>query len=347
MQHGGRDGAARFHVGAAAQGALHVAQHAARLRCIAFLDQRFDQVDVVFRVAEFRVFGFRHHLLVGPFGRADVARVEGDAAQVAQAAHHVRRDGHRVLEDFLRLQLLAHGFMVLRQQVVGGHEAGVDLHQFQQRILRFLVALLFEQGARQSQVGPGHGARGQHVGVQLFRFLPFVQGDVQLGAQAGEIGRQARVLQFGRAAAFHGFAQVALVDQLIGRQKNGAPLDGARDASAQHVDGERFQYVVGRGQLGRADHLAVDGFRGQHDEDRPQADQLVVAQVFQQLLAILAVRTAAKIVFAQDDVERFLRQQADGRAGIDGIFHLGDGRLVQHIVQVAPHAGVRVDDQDR
>ncbi len=73
----------------------------------------------------------------------------------------------------------------------------------------------------------------------------------------------------------------------------------------------------------------------------------MVAQVFQQLLAILAVRATTKIVFAQDDVERFLHQQADGRAGIDGIFHLGDGRLVQHIVQIAPHAGVRVDDQDR
>ncbi len=130
--------------------------------------------------------------------------------------------------------------MVLRQQVVGGHEAGIGFHQFQQRLLRIFMALLFEQGARQSQVGPGHGPRGQHVGVQLFRFLPFIEGDVQLGAQAGEIGRQARVLQFGRAAAFHGFAQVALVDQLIGRQENGAPFDGAGDASAQHVDGKRF-----------------------------------------------------------------------------------------------------------
>jgi hypothetical protein len=38
-------------------------------------------------------------------------------------------------------------------------------------------------------------------------------------------------------------------------------------------------------------------------------DQLVVAQVFQQLLAVLAVRSAAavaEVVFAQDDVVGFL-----------------------------------------
>ena len=171
---------------------------------------------MVFRVAEFRIFGLDHHLLVGAFGRAEIARFERHAAQAAQAAHHVRRDRHRVLEDFLGLQRLAHRLVVLRQQVVGGHEAGILLDQHAQRRFHFLVALLREQGARQAQVHPGHRPRGQHVGIDLLRLLPFAQRQLQLGAQAHEFQGQARMLRFGRQAGLHGAMQVALVHQLVG-----------------------------------------------------------------------------------------------------------------------------------
>jgi hypothetical protein len=119
-------------------------------------------------------------------------------------------------------------------------------------------------------------------------------------------------------------SRAALADQLVHRQELGAPFERAADALRQHVHREGLEDVVGRQQFGRADHLAVHAFRGQHDKNGPRADDLMVAQVFQQLLAVLAgaVGAGAEVVLAQDHVVGAGGQGADGRGGADRVIDL-------------------------
>jgi hypothetical protein len=59
------------------------------------------QVDVVGRVAELGILGLGDHLFVGLFGAGDVAGGQRHVAEVAQPAHHVRRQRHRIFQHLL------------------------------------------------------------------------------------------------------------------------------------------------------------------------------------------------------------------------------------------------------
>jgi hypothetical protein len=125
------------------------------------------------------------------------------------------------------------------------------------------------------------------------------------------------------------------------------PLAQARiDAGADQLHREWLEDVVGRRELGGADDLVAVGLGREHDEDRRWRDQAVVAQVFEQLLAILAFAGAAgQVVFAQEDVVGALLQLADGRVGIDRVLDPGDAHRRQHILQAGAHAGIGIDHQ--
>ena len=78
----------------------------------------------------------------------------------------------------------------------------------------------------------------------------------------------------------------------------------------------------------------------------------MVAQVFQQLLAVLAfaaavrsARAAVQVVLAQDDVEGTAPQRLDRAGGVHGRVDARDAGLPEHVLQVGAHARVRVDDQ--
>ena len=74
----------------------------------------------------------------------------------------------------------------------------------------------------------------------------------------------------------------------------------------------------------------------------------MVAQVFEQLLAVLAFAAApGEVVFAQDHVVGTALQLADGGIGIDRIFDLADARQVEHILQAGAHSLVGIDHQHR
>jgi hypothetical protein len=132
----------------------------------------------------------------------------------------------------------------------------------------------------------------------------------------------------------------------VHRKQGAAAVDGARDALRQHVHREGFEDVIGGRQFGGADHLAVHTLGGEHDEDGGSLDQLMVAQVLQQLLSILPL-LAAQVVFAQDQVECLFLEVADGRAGRHAVFDARNAQLRQHIVQAGAHMLVGIDDQDR
>lgn len=88
-------------------------------------------------------------------------------------------------------------------------------------------------------------------------------------------------------------------------------FSSARDPVEQHVGGEGLQDVVGGREFGGANDFFVCGFGGDDDEHRPQGNELVVAQIFQQLLPILPL---PELVFAQDEVVGAIFQGADGGA---------------------------------
>ena len=68
----------------------------------------------------------------------------------------------------------------------------------------------------------------------------------------------------------------------------------------------------------------------------------MVAQVFEQLLAVLA---PFEVVFAQDQVERFQAEVLDRVAGASGVVDFLQSTQREHIGDGGAHAGVRLDDQ--
>lgn len=126
---------------------------------------------------------------------------------------------------------------------------------------------------------------------------------MQFRAQAHEVGGIARVESFAADAGTERFAQLPLRHHLIDRIEHGTLAECPVETLEQHVGGERLQDVIGRRQFGST-HDLVDHPLGSHDEvDGCCTDQLVMTQIFQQLLAIL---TVAEVVFADDDVNRLL-----------------------------------------
>jgi hypothetical protein len=111
----------------------------------------------------------------------------------------------------------------------------------------------------------------------------------------------------------------------------------ALDAVVQGVGGEGLEDVVVGGQLGSADDALVLALAGDHDEQRRQRDDGVVAQVFEQVLAVLAV---ADVVFAEDQVVAGVAQLAHRHAGRDGELDFGDAAHVEHVAELRPHAGL-------
>ncbi len=154
QHHGGGVGAAHLGAGRAAQRAFQVAHDGTGGGGVALLDERAHQVHMVGRIAELGVPGLGHHLLVGLFGAGHVAHGQRHVAQVAQAPHHVGRDGDGVLQHHLGFLVLALGAQGLGQQVVGGHELGIAGHQRLQHGLRFPVAAQQVDAAGLAQLGP-------------------------------------------------------------------------------------------------------------------------------------------------------------------------------------------------
>jgi hypothetical protein len=199
-----------------------------------------------------------------------------------------------------------------------------------------------EQGLGQAQARPGDRLGLDQGPVDRFGLLRLAQEHVQLGAQAHEVDRVARMLFLTFEAGIDGLALVARLHQLVHRHEHVALVQRARDALEQAVGRERLQDVVGGRELGGADHLAIVAFGRDHEEHGRQRHQLVVAHVLEQLLAVLA---AFQRVFAQDQVVLLQPKVLDRLVGTARVVDLAQAAHCQHVMDRRPHPGMRLDDQ--
>ena len=165
---------------------------------------------------------------------------------------------------------------------------------------------------------------------------------MELGPQAQEVELPLGVLFFRFRAIGDRVGHVAQLDQLVSRHEGFALDEGPLNAVVQGVGGEGLQDVVVGGQLGSADDTLVLAFAGDHDEQGRQGNDRVVAQVFEEVLAVL---TVADVVFAEDQVVAGVTQLAHGDPGGDGKLDFGDAGHVEHVAELGPHAGVGFDDE--
>ena len=342
MHHGRRNGAAHAGVFLVAHRLVEVADDGGGLHRVALAHQRLHQLDVVFGVAKLRVFGLADDLLEHPLGGFGVAGFERHLAQFAQPPDRVRRHRHRLGQHRLRFVELADGGVGLGQPVVGIDEFLVAVDQILEHALGLGKPFAHEQRLGQPQPGPGDRLGLDQLLVDRLGFGRFAEEHVQLGAQAQKIDG---VTGIGLHPFDTGGDRLALVTgfhQLIDRHEGVAALQRAGDPLEQAVGGERLEDVIGGRQFGRADHLAVSALGGHHEEHGRQADQLVVAQVLEQLLAVLP---AFEVVFAQHQVEAFQGQVAYRVVGVAGMVDLGQSAQGQHAVDARAHAGMRLDNQ--
>ena len=150
------------------------------------------------------------------------------------------------------------------------------------------------------------------------------------------------MIVFARGADGNGIRGVAQFDQAIGRHEGVALGEGPLDALLQGVGGEGLEDVVVGGELGGADNPFVLAFAGDHDEQGRQGDDVVEAQVFEQVLAVLPF---AQVVFAEDQVEAVVPQLAYCGARGDGELDLADAAQVEHVAKLRPHGGIGFDDK--
>jgi hypothetical protein len=256
----------------------------------------------------------------------------------------VRRHRHRVIEHGLGALELAGRLVGLGQPVVGVDEFLVAVDQLLEDGLGLGVALAHEQGLGQAQARPRDRLRIVQLLVDRLGLGRFAQEHVQLGAQAHEVDAVARIVLGALDAAGDRFALVARFHQLVHRHEHIALFQRARDTLEQAVGREWLEDVVGRGQFGGRDHLAVIAFGRDHEEHGRERNEVVVAQVFEQLLAILA---AVEVVFAQNQVERLQAKVLDGVVGAAGVVDLGQAAQVEHIMNTGPHAGMGLNNQGR
>ena len=271
-----------------------------------------------------------------------VARLERRLAQLAQAPHRMRRHADGIKQHRLRLVQCADRFVGARQPVIGIDEVFIRVDQVFQDVPGFLVAFAQEQGLGQSQPGPGDRLGLDQPAVERLGLLRLAQEHVQLGAQAHEVDQVARVLRFARQAGVDRFALAARLHQAVHRHEHIAFIQGARDTLQQAVGGKGFQDVVGGPEFGGADDLAVVALGGDHEEHGRQRHQLVVADVFQQLLAVLA---AFERVFAQDQVVGLGAEVLDRLVGTARMVDLAQAAQGEHVVDGRTHSGMRLDDQ--
>ena len=165
---------------------------------------------------------------------------------------------------------------------------------------------------------------------------------MQFGAQAHEVEGVPLVASFTRDAGVDRLAQAALLHQTVDRQKLGAPLDCPSDAVKNDISSAGLEDVVGRRQLGRADDLLIAALGRDHEEDRRQRHHVVMPQILEQLLPVLAF---AEIVLAQDDVVFPASNRPHRRASADRVLDLADATLVEHVVHAGAHARMGLDQE--
>ena len=272
-----------------------------------------------------------------------VACIEGHHGQVLQATDGGRRQcgGHFVgLQRLVKTPQLK---VRAAHHVVGIGVAGVFADQALQGAGGLVELPGLQQRAGYAQLGPGQGLGVHHGLVQGLRLGAAAYAQQQLGPHARGIEPE------------HTFALKAIQAQLGGFFK-ALVFDGAEDLLQGHLadaGGHQpvpqlggfvgLEHVAIQRRLGRFGHLGVGGLTGDHDEDRGKRQQLVAAQVVQQVLARGVV--AREVLLAQHKIKRLEFELPTRIHGACCLGHRGHTKIAQLRHQNRARGGVAVHNQ--
>ena len=343
LDQGVADGEAKFALGVADEVALEVGERGQGFVGALAGELGLHQADVVLGVAEFGVAAAAHRLGEAALGTVELAGLQGELAEPAQARKAVGRQLGGALQGLAGLGGTAGLFLHAGEQLVRLDEARVAGDQVGEQVFGLHPGLAHHQHARQPERGPGDGARGEDLAVQRRGLVDLADLGVQLGLQAHEVDQVLRVAVARLAAGDERADRVAELHELPHRQEGVALLEGAQQAHAQALGGERLEDVVVGDELAGADHALVVALAGDHHEHRVGRDDPVLAQVLEQVLAVLAL---AEVVFGEDEVEGLRAQTAHRHARRHGELRRVDADRGEHVAQLRTHARLGFDDED-
>ena len=132
---------------------------------------------------------------------------------------------------------------------------------------------------------------------------------MKLRLQTHQVSQVLRVLIARKAAIIDCTDRVAQPCQLPRREEGVAFLQGAQQPHTQRFSVQGLENVIVGRELTGTHHALVIAFASDHDEHGVERDDALGVEVFQQMLAVLAV---AQVVFAQHQIEALLAQATHG-----------------------------------
>jgi len=188
-----------------------------------------------------------------------------------------------------------------------------------------------------AHAGPGQVLLFQHLAVGGLRLDITAQAVEQVGLQVAGVVLVLGVLLDDVVAGGDGVLVAAALDVAVGLVEDELLVQGPGQALLQLLAGEGLDQVVVRRQLGHRHHVLVGPLPGHHHEQGGQGNEALVAQLFQQLLAVAAV---LQLVVGEDDVVAAALHQAQHLGGRADPLDAGDADGGQHHAHGV--AGVRV-----
>ena len=178
--------------------------------------------------------------------------------------------------------------------------------------------------------------------VQDFRFRSLTEHDVQLSTQTHEVNRIARIVTLTMMAGLYSLRDRTVFHMREHFHEGFTFLQRLQHTVQQGVGSKWLQQVIGWCQLGSTDDFGIRALSGDHDENRRQRRQLVMAHIFQQLLTILS---DAEVVFAQNQIKHFILDGTHGSSCRQRVFNFVDTTQIQHVMQAHAHALMRFYQQ--
>ncbi len=229
------------------------------------------------------------------------------------------------------------------QEIIGGQEIGRFLRHLLRQLLGLVECPAVTQCHGQAHPGPGHHPPLEHPSEHRFRLGCATQLMQQLALEAQRIVHVGRLLLDHPVAGGNRLVQGAPLDLLVDMAQHMLLVDHPDQAALQLLGGKRLDQVVVRRQLGQRHDVGVAAFAGDDHVHRGERDQVGMAQLFQQLLAVAPI---IKHEIGQDDVETVALDLADHLGRIACAMHRRHPQCPEHQAQGITGRWMSVDDQD-
>ena len=309
---------------------------------VAAVEHHPSQVGVVVDDAQTRATLALKHLAVSTLGGVEVFVAGGDFADQALTQGIVGRDVGSLLQEVLRFGEPALLFAHAGDEIVGREVFRKILDQGDAQGFCFGELAEPAQGDGQAHARPGHGGAGQNLLVDDLRFIvpPERVEDLTLEAQGVEV--EGRILGKQRFARREGIAVGAFVEVTEDAGEEAFLVQRSGEPRLQLLGGEGLdQVIVGR-QLGDGNDVAVGTFGGDQHEHRRQRDEVLFAQLFQQLLAVASV---VEVVVGEDEVEIVALDLPHHLGARRRVVNGGETECRQDAAQRVARAAVTVDEK--